>query len=145
MSFLNRFKKLSPAFEVELAALCAKHGMTFKPNNGRAIGGGFSEVKATLKFDVLDATAKNDDGTVKNQYEIDYKKYAGVYGFDLSWLGREFLHGGIMYRLTGFNMKKRDKFVRLTRVKDGQEGFMAKPEQVIPSLELFFSTNKKSA
>lgn len=119
MSFLEDFKRNKPALSKELAAVFAKHGITFQ-----SMGGSFGHADATIKIKVIKA------GT--DPAADRFKQYADLFGMDPNWLGKQFRASGQVYTITGLNDRSRSsKRVCVTSDRKPGVTLVATAEQVI--------------
>jgi hypothetical protein len=88
------------------------------------------------KFDSNQVTFKviltdKANGKVVDVYAENFRRYAGLHGFEASDLNKEFEHGGTRYRLSGLNLSRRKKKILIRRLSDDKE-FIASPRMILP-------------
>lgn len=106
-----------------------------------------SDSGGKISVDFINTAMKSADGKPTTPYAEDYKRYCTAYGFEPGWLDIEFMYAGQMFKLNGFNMKKRTKLPSLTKVSTGQDNFIGDTYAVKSAIELWLRAhpNKKSA
>lgn len=84
-----------------LAPELAKIGVSVQPGKGTYSPDG---QQLTMK---LEMSIIKPDGTVETKYMSDFKDYAHLYGFKPEDLNKEFRSRGVVYRITGLDLKRR--------------------------------------
>lgn len=96
--------KINPIIAAALAALKPveqQFGVTFARDSGSI---SYTEQSFTMKIAV---TATAADGKSVSKQELDWDKYASIYGLDKTLLGKSVLLNGKPYKIVGLNPKKR--------------------------------------
>jgi len=95
----NEWRAFSTEATAALAAVAQKYGVTAK-----FIGGSYdrSGATATMKVEVVNKTAT---GEVQDKRAVDFKALAPLYGLKAEDFGREFKHGGRIFKISGLNRR----------------------------------------
>jgi hypothetical protein len=100
-----------------LQPLAAERGMRLMPQRGT-----FSATTYLFKVEFAEI---GEDGIVETGEAQAFRLMASLYGLQPEWLGREFLHGGRTFKVTGLNAKA--KRMPVTAESEGREYKFAAP------------------
>ena len=105
-------KMLQTDIESALLSVAEKHGVEI----GTA-SGSFRKNQFFLKLEI---NAKGDDGEFFNQAKSDFEMMATAYGLKPDDLGRNFIHDGKSFSITGLTPKRQKYPINVTRY-DGKK------------------------
>lgn len=114
----------------EIRAVLAKHGVEAQGIMVTDYGHGQRKIVIKSQEKIVAAS-----GEVVTKEAADYKRFAVSEGMKVEWLGREFMYGGRMVKLTGFNITRPKNIIAFTEVATNKK-FMSPKEGVIRALIL---------
>lgn len=108
-TFLNHIKANSNALDAELTAVFAKYGIKVMGRTARV-----DAADGTYKFNISYATPEGSATKLKKDEE-NFRFYANGSNTNLNpdWFGKKFRSGVNVYKIVGYNPKKRAKPVML--------------------------------